>query len=640
MNAFQKFVSCETTAGRGVKLCVASSRCQFLRFLALGLLLIATIPFRLEAGALTISVNPCWTGKPLVFDSIANTTLAGQKISVTRLDFLLSNFALRQTNGTWIALTNSAFISAREGRTSFELNNAPSADFDRVKFHVGLLPEINHGNPAQYSAADPLSPNVNGLHWNWKGGYVFLALEGIWLASDGKQNGFSYHVANDEQLMTVELPVTLNLSSNQPLNLALNVDRVFTPPNKIVIDDETATTHSRTNDALAGKLRENIESAFSVQNVRAAPFAVKTSSRQNKIEIALDATPYRFTMSAAFPQPALPMDNPLTEEGVELGRRLFSDPRLSINNSQSCASCHDASKGFAEKKRVSVGAEGLVGTRNAMPLFNLAWKKNFFWDGRTETLREQVLQPIENPIEMHDTLTNVVAKLNAKGRAGSSLPAAHIDDNDGAHGVTRPTSDYFILFEKTFGTREITPDRIARALEQFLLAQVSHDSKFDRVLNGTAKLSDEEQRGFELFHTEYDPRREQFGADCFHCHGGPLFQGQSFANNGLDLKFSDFGRFDATKKEGDKGKFSVPSLRNIAVTGPYMHDGRFEALEQVVEHYSSGVKRSATLDPNLAKHPDGGINLNEADKKALVAFLKTLTDEKFRETSATLVKNP
>ena len=154
---------------------------------------------------------------------------------------------------------------------------------------------------------------------------------------------------------------------------------------------------------------------------------------------------------------------------------------------------------------------------------------------------------------MHETLTNVVAKLAT-------------------------TKNYPALFARAFGSPEINSDRLARALEQFVLTLISHGSKFDHSLVGDAELSAEEQRGFELFHTEYDPRREQFGADCFHCHGGPLFQSQCFANNGLDFAFTDPGRFLVTKKDGDRGKFAVPSLRNVAVTAPYMHDGRFATL--------------------------------------------------------------
>jgi cytochrome c peroxidase len=148
-------------------------------------------------------------------------------------------------------------------------------------------------------------------------------------------------------------------------------------------------------------------------------------------------------------------------------------------------------------------------------------------------------------------------------------------------------------------------------------------------MKGEAQLTEEEKRGFELFMTEYDPRRSQFGADCFHCHGGPLFQSQTFANNGLDGAFKDPGRAKITGNAADQGKFATPSLRNVALTAPYMHDGRFKTLEEVIDHYSTGVKRSATLDPNLAKHPEGGIRLSSQDKSALVAFLRALTDERF-----------
>jgi cytochrome c peroxidase len=215
-----------------------------------------------------------------------------------------------------------------------------------------------------------------------------------------------------------------------------------------------------------------------------------------------------------------------------------------------------------------------------------------------------VLQPIQNPIEMHQPLALLVRKL-----------AADPDEHR--------------LFANAFGSPEINTDRIARALEQFLLVQVSFDSKFDRVTLGKEQFTQEEQRGFQLFHTEHDPYHGQHGADCFHCHGGPLFQSQSFANNGLDFQFADMGRYIVTRRDGDQGKFAVPSLRNVAATWPYMHDGRFRTLEEVVEHYCTGMKRSTTLDPNLAKHPDGGVPLSAADKRALVAFLRTLTDDRF-----------
>jgi len=241
-----------------------------------------------------------------------------------------------------------------------------------------------------------------------------------------------------------------------------------------------------------------------------------------------------------------------------------------------------------------------------MTLFNLAWKRSFFWDGRAESLRRQVLMPIENDREMHQSMENTIAKLVR-------------------------TAEYPALFARAFGSAEITSNRLALALEQFVLTRISCDAKFDRALQGGESLTEQEKRGFELFMTEYDPRRGLRGADCFHCHGGALFQSQGFANNGLDADFADAGRGGITGKEWDKGRFAVPSLRNVELTGPYMHDGRFKTLEEVVAHYCNGVKRSATLDPNLAKHPEGGVPLSKDDQKALVAFLKTLTEESLRE---------
>lgn len=576
---------------------------------------------------LRVGITPEFAGQPLVFDALTNITAAGQRVSVTRLDFLLSNFALRQSDGAWVAPSNSfAFISGREGRTSFELRNLPPASYDRLRFNVGVPGKENHANPAAFPAGHPLNPNLNGLHWNWQGGYVFLALEGNW--SD-QARGYSWHVGTDRLLMGVEVPIALKLAGDAELRLSLDVAKIFSAKHNIQIADETASTHSRANDSLAGQLRENIELAFSLEaesgSGRKQP--VREMAAPELVVIGSNATPYRFSFPAFFPRPVLPRDNPLTAEGVELGRSLFHEARLSINNQQSCGSCHQGKAGFTDGRKFSLGADGQPGARNAMPLFNLAWKSSFFWDGRAPSLREQVLMPIENPIEMHETLSNVVAKLASRNGSREKNLAFKSKIRN-----LKSEIDYHSRFAAAFGTPAITADRIARALEQFLLVQVSAGSKFDRSLAGEVNFTEEEARGLELFHTEYDPRRGQFGADCFHCHGGPLFQNQSFANNGLDRDFRDLGRYETTRRNGDRGKFAVPSLRNVARTAPYMHDGRFATLAEVVEHYAIGVKRSATLDPNLAKHPDGGVPLTRADQRALVAFLHTLTDDSLTNT--------
>ena len=234
--------------------------------------------------------------------------------------------------------------------------------------------------------------------------------------------------------------------------------------------------------------------------------------------------------------------------------------------------------------------------------------------------------PIQDHTELDETLTNMVAKLT--GRTGSVPPT------DGAHGLTRPANDYLALFTAAFGSPEITPEKIGLAIEQFVLTLTSFDSKFDRAMRGAATLTPAEQRGLELFMTEYDPRTRQYGADCFHCHGGALFSDHQFHNNGLNPDAADPGRFKITKREVDQGKFSTPSLRNVALTAPYMHDGRFQTLEDVIAHYDHGIQRAPTLDPNLAKHPKEGLQLSRSDQDALVAFLKTLTDEKFATTTS------
>src|SRR5579872_502556 len=217
---------------------------------------------------LQVEIVPLFDGAPLVFDSPAHRTAAGQKISITRLDFLLSDFALRRADGTWIEQTNwFAFISAREGKTRFQVEAVPAGDYDHVRFLVGLKPEVNQKNAAEFPAGHPLNPNLNGLHWGWAGGYVFLALEGNWQQSSGQPSGYSYHLATDRQIMTVELPVALDISSNRELLLTLDVDRIFSRPNSIVLDGATASTHSRANDSLADQLHANVEHAFTVEGV-------------------------------------------------------------------------------------------------------------------------------------------------------------------------------------------------------------------------------------------------------------------------------------------------------------------------------------------------------------------------------------
>jgi len=319
--------------------------------------------------------------------------------------------------------------------------------------------------------------------------------------------------------------------------------------------------------------------------------------------VKYDTTSYNL-QTGAFPAPEF-ADNALTNAGVLLGRMLFYEKMLSKNNTQSCASCHLQSHGFTDTARFSLGVEGVRGGRQAMSVFNTAWHtKGFFWDGRSTLLRHQSLMPIQDPLEMNETLDNVVAKLNAK-------------------------KEYKDQFLKAFGSNEINAQKTSLALEQFMNSIVSNHSKYDKFLAGIATLSDDEERGRKLFFTEYNEFfPAQSGADCAHCHSGFNFSNNDYRNNGLDLASDiiDIGREKATQNPADKGKFKVTSLRNIALTPPYMHDGRFGTLEEVVEHYNSGIKLSPSLDPALQATISTGLRLTAQNKADLVAFLNTLTD--------------
>lgn len=322
-------------------------------------------------------------------------------------------------------------------------------------------------------------------------------------------------------------------------------------------------------------------------------------------ELVYDGTPYALSYGQ-FPEPPIALDNALTEQGVKLGRMLFYETDLSLDGSMSCASCHRQQHAFSDSLQFSIGVHGLPGGRQAMGIFNMAWNtNNFFWDGRSPLLRDQSLKPIQDSLEMAETLDNVVAKLNAD-------------------------QTYPDQFMRAFGSEEITPYKMSLALEQFMNSIVSVDSRYDRYLAGSIALDESEERGRELFFAEYNPFfPDDSGADCAHCHTPRNFENDLYINNGLesDASVTDYGRELVTNDPADRGKMKVPSLRNVALTAPYMHDGRFQTLEEVVEHYDSGLEASATLDPALEHTRATGLMLTAQDKLDLIAFLRTLTDE-------------
>jgi cytochrome c peroxidase len=328
---------------------------------------------------------------------------------------------------------------------------------------------------------------------------------------------------------------------------------------------------------------------------------------------AYDPTPYNLNYGSTLPAPNIPSDNPLTEAKVKLGRQLFYEKRLSGDGTMNCAECHKQENAFSDINQFSTGIQGLKGGRQAMAIVNMAWNSNqFFWDGRANLLRDQSLMPIQDPLEMHETLPNVVEKLN------------HL-------------TEYRNQFMRAFGSTEITIERISLALEAFMNTLVSGNSKYDQYLAGTASLTASELRGKDLFFTEYNPGFPNLsGADCAHCHAGSNFENDQYMNNGLDYEadIKDNGRMMATNNSADKGKFKVPTLRNIAVTFPYMHDGRFTTLEEVIDHYNSDIRTSNSLDQALLATQSTGLMLTAQDKKDLVNFLKTLTDYEFLKNPA------
>ena len=573
-------------------------RLRIVAILTLALLLQAV-----SGAVLEIAVRHTFNGDPLLLDSLRYQNAAGERLSFTRVSYLLSGFAIEREDGTWIEVPDQhAWMDATKRRTSLRLDGIAGGKYRALRFHIGPDATTNASDPAKLAADHPLNANLNGLHWSWQGGYIFLAIEGHFRTGASELQGYAHHLARDPNRTRISLAAPLDLTHDAAVLLDFDLGTLLNAPRPLSFEKDGAATHSREGDPIAATLTANLPGSFRVTQVLSAATANSRPPVVKPLYLPEKFTPYRFTMSGTFPVPDLPRDNPLIEERIALGKALFNETALSRDGTLSCASCHVANFAFTDARRFSLGVRGQKGTRNSMPLLNLAWKTSFFWDGRAPSLRAQALMPIEDHTELDETLDRVTAKLAAM-------------------------KQYPPLFAAAFGSPEITPEKLGLAIEQFLLTLTAFNAKFDHALRGNATLSDDEKRGFELFITEFDPRTGQRGADCFHCHGGPLFSDHQFHNNGLAPNDDDTGRSRITHAESDRNKFATPSLRNVARTAPYMHDGRFATLEDVVAHYSTGMHRSPTLDPNLAKHPEGGLQLSPADQRALVAFLRSLTEE-------------
>ena len=305
-------------------------------------------------------------------------------------------------------------------------------------------------------------------------------------------------------------------------------------------------------------------------------------------------TPFQFQSPDNFPPFFDPADNPTTLEGIALGRKLFYDPVLSGDNTLACADCHRQENAFTDPRQFSIGIDGAAGTRNSMSLVNIAWQHRLFWDGRAHGLEDQALKPIQDPIEMHESLDNAVAEIQ-------SNPA------------------YTEMFWRAFGTETVDSILISRALSQFERTLISLNSKYDRWQLGQDSLNKSELLGMQLFS---DPLR----GGCAQCHSfGAMFSDFSFRNNGHIS--TDPGRFSVSGLPQEMGAFKVPSMRNVEYTAPYMHDGRLATLDDVLEFYNTGFNLGPNTDfvmYNLAKG-----RLSSKDKSDIIAFLKTLSEPEF-----------
>lgn len=322
-------------------------------------------------------------------------------------------------------------------------------------------------------------------------------------------------------------------------------------------------------------------------------------SRKDKAHPA-GPEPYQLQLPPELPPPVYDFSqNPLTKQGIALGRHLFYDPKLSRDSSISCGFCHQQFAAFGHfDHALAHGIEGRIGTRSVPTLFNLIWQKEFMWDGGVNNLEVQPLTPITDANEMGEDLGRLVQRLQAD-------------------------ANYRQMFRDAFGTEEVTSQRLFRAITQFVATMVSFESKYDSVMRkapGVA-FTAEEEAGYEIFQQK-----------CAGCHVPPFFTDFSYRNNGLPYlpALNDVGRMKITNNTADYLKFKVPSLRNILKSSPYMHDGRFFDIYQVFDQYDHGIARNDTVDP-LVKN---GIKLSDSEKRALYMFLYTLTDPKFINSTA------
>jgi len=336
----------------------------------------------------------------------------------------------------------------------------------------------------------------------------------------------------------------------------------------------------------------------------------KMDGGKDLTDISYNPQSYSLDLPIHFPQMYIPQDNLLTKEGILLGRHLFYDPILSVDSTISCSSCHLPEFGFTDGRPLAIGVDGKVGKRSSMSLINVGFvQSGLFWDGRSNSLEAQALHPIEDPLEMANTWENALKSL-------------------------KKHANYPTMFRKAFGiknTNEITKELVAKSLAQFQRTLVSKDSKFDKIEQGLDFYSDLELMGFGIF---FDDDPDLPDGECGHCHNTPLTSSDDFFNNAIQFSpddingFADLGRGRITNSIADNGKFRAPHLRNLKYRAPFMHNGQFSTLDEVIDHYISGGLPSPNKDP-LLNDLQKSKPLTPLHIRGLKAFIDTFTDETF-----------
>ncbi len=578
-------------------------------------------------------------GAELMPRSLDYVNEAGNSYSVTRFDYLITDISLNRTDGITVPLGDVIYGDAiTQGEIAHTFSDVPAGSYESIRFTWGV--------PAEMNEAGFLSGDYDLMGWPSElgGGYYAMRLEGFWTDLAASAPGFqSYSLHTgflrrclDEGVGLQDCPPSRLVEFDGSFEIELDtgefrvgkedrwfieasvdVNRWMSAPvydlaqewadqSECPISPDVCTLGSPTSSSVEAQqdLYENRSDVFALIDVSEASMGSPIA-----MEVDLDIAPYGL---ANWPLMPVPDDNPTTREGIALGRHLFYDPILSRDGSMSCGTCHRQEFAFADPRRFSLGVNGEAGVFNAPALANLGWAsgapfnkiysaKSFalFWDGHAGSLEHQSTFPVEDPLEMDRSWDAVVREMQSH-------------------------SSYPDMFEAAFGSRHVTIEGVTRALAQFQRTFRSYNSKWDRVQRGEESLSPSEQRGYDAFVAET--------GDCFHCHGGNfalmINPSNSFANNGLDA-IPEAGLRDSTSFFLHEGLFKTPTLRNVEVTAPYMHDGRFNTLEEVLEFYSTGVHiDSKNLNSALRARVIAG-PIDPAMQSDIIAFLKTRTDDEF-----------